>query len=186
MTIDHRAVKLFDGYTPYGGIQFRADFLLSTGGGLAEADTPALLATANAIEAKEYIFRPGKGIWIFTRMMLLFHREPLVDFGKYGNAELTEGAIVSVKDAAGGIVHRFNPKPITRIADWFLVAGADLAEVDRAFVSIRWTAEKAGSKTVFDANVGGYLSINFPEAPTGLLEQYFHLQGHQIKAWAES
>jgi len=182
---DHRSRKLFDGYTPYGGIEFRADFLLSTEGGIAAADDPVTLATANAIEAKEYIFRPGKGSWVFTRMLILIHREPFVDIGKYGDNELVEGAIVSIKNSANEIIHRFNPKPICRVADWYLLAGADVPEVDRAFVPIRWTGDKAGIKTMLDTTADDYLSVNFPEAPVGLLEQYFAIQGNQIKAWIE-
>ncbi len=106
--LDFRADKLFDGYTAFGGIRFRLDALLSTDGGRLTADDAPTLALCDASVSGEFTWRPGKHLWILTRVLLVIESQGVLDPAKYGNSELDTGILVTMKNHTGQVLHRFN------------------------------------------------------------------------------
>jgi len=180
--MDERATKLFDGSTPFGSPEFGLDILLSTNGGLLEADDAPSLALCNQNVAGDFTFKPGKHVWVLLRLLLTIDVSPkMINYSTYGDNELAQGLVASIRRDDGSIKHRFNPKPLTRILDWSLLAGVDLPVVDRSTVPIRWTLEKKGVLCVIDANVGEYFSLQVQELPVGITGQFAHLQGYRLE-----
>lgn len=183
MLPDFRANKPIDGYTLFGGIRFRLDALLSTDGGRLTADDAPTLALCDASAAGEFTWRPGKHVWVLTRLLVVIEAQGVLDPSKYGGAELSTGFKVTMKNNSGAVLHRFNPKPIVRIADWALIAGQDPSP-DKKLLHIRWTLAKGGPLNVLDANVGQYFSVDQPEAPSGIMGQFYLIQGFQLTPYS--
>jgi len=173
--MDTRVNRLYNGYSQYGGVQYRLDQLLST-------DGEGTLANANAITANEFSFRPLLGIWVVVRILVQIVKKPMIDLLKYGDNELTDGMVVSIKNGDDTYKHIYNPKPLIRVADWALLARAELTD-ERAIIVLRWTLSAAGVVTLMDAREGEYLSLEVPEAPVGLDSHYLQLQGYRITRW---
>lgn len=187
MPNDPRATKLFDGYTPIGSPGFGLDILLSMDGGRLKADDGPTLALTNQNSINDFTFRPGKHVWVLLRLLIIIDFSPKkVNYNTYGDAELTLGAILSIKNSDGSVKYRFNPKPLTRILDWALLAGVDLPVIDRSTIPIRWTIAKKGVLCVLDGNNDEYFSVQFPEAPTGITSQFGHLQGYRLSTFTGS
>lgn len=172
--MDTRVNRLYNGYSIFGGVQFRLDQLLSD-------DGIGTLSHANAITQAEFTFRPTLGIWVVATVNIQIVETPMLNLLKYGDNELTDGIVVSVKHSDGSFKHIYTPKPITRIADWSLVAQSELQE--RAVVVLQWRIGQVGVPTLMDADAGEYFSMNVPEAPTGLDSHYIQLQGYRITRW---
>ncbi len=171
---DTRVNRLYNGYSPFGGVQFRLDQLLST-------DGIGTLANANIISAAEFTFKPPLGIWVVASINVQIVKKPMLDLLKYGDNELSQGIVVSVRNGDGSPKHIYNPKPIRRIGDWALVARTELQE--RAIVVLHWRLAEEGVPTLLDADEGEYFSLDVPEIPTGLDSHYIQLQGFRITRW---
>jgi hypothetical protein len=181
--MDYRANRLFNGRSPYGGVQHRLDVLLSTTGGVFDADSEGDPSVYEVLTTGEYTYAPTTGeIVCVTRLLCLVEKGPTVDLSKYGTSQLTNGILLSVKTDTG-LKHLFNPKPITNIAEWTLLVGTDLPTVDRQFVSLRWTLSKAGVVCVLDGSQGDYFSCELQEDCAGLDNQYMSLQGFKLEPW---
>ena len=183
MLPDFRANKPIDGYTFFGGVRFRLDALLSTDGGRLTADDAPTLAVCDASSEGEFTWRPGKHVWVLTRLLIVIEAQGVLDPAKYGSSKLTTGFKVTMKNNDGAVEHRFNPKPIVRIADWAHLAGQDPSP-DMKLLHIRWTLSKGGPLTVMDANIGQYFSIDQPIAPAGIMDQFYQIQGFQLTSFS--
>ena len=153
----------------------RVDVLLSTTGGVTEAD-----ATADAITTGEYTYKPDDGTVMLHRLLIKITDTPNVDTTKYGSGVLTSGLLVTIKNRQDTVIHRFNPRPIVAIDDWGLLAGPDLPETDQSTVIVRWTIEKGSGAVKIHGGDGEYFSVELQEDCTGLASQHFQLQGYRV------
>jgi len=145
---------------------------------------PGTLSAANAITIGDYTAKPVVDITGFARLnrILVQIKKTTgnIDLQKYGSGTLTDGIILSMKDASGTIFHQFNPKPLTTIADWTLLAGRPLPEADKNFLSVRFSLFKGSDSPHINIGAGEYFSFEIFEDLTGLTLQYIQLQGEYV------
>lgn len=145
--------------------------------------------TNMAAAADSYYLTPADNEVMFIRRINTNMR----DTGKWAGEKYTAAGalatgIVITHENAAGVIHTFNPLPITTIGHWDLLAGVDVKETDYTtgddLYSIRWTL--AVSEVSFyrvDGRKGEFIHVNVQDSLAALHEHYMQVQGN--KEWRE-
>lgn len=154
--------------------QKRIDQLLdSTGDGTG---------TTNATTIDEYTYRPALSaisgeLHVIMRILVFVQSASNLDKTKYGASALTNGIVITVKNADDAVIHTFNPQPIKMLSHWGLLVGPDVTDGQKT-AEIRWTLDKAGEPLALKS--GEYLSVNVQDTLTGLTGHIFQVQGYVV------
>ena len=117
------------------------------------------------------------------RMMVFVEDAGAVVAANYGAVAgpLTNGIIVTHTDDSGTVTNLHGQVAITNNADWarlcYDVTYSGFA-AGNDFVHVRWTFDKTGIPLIMES--GDTLKVTVRDNLTGLVEHYFHIQGHYI------
>ncbi len=140
--------------------------------------------TEQAAAAAEYLYKPPMGtVAVLERLNVVLETASRITPNEYGDiTALTNGILITIKNASGGIIHTFTAEPIKVTYHWSLLAGSDVspsafaAGVDS--VSIRWTIKKGGANVALDGDKGEYFSMDVRDTLAGLTSHLSHIQGY--------
>lgn len=140
--------------------------------------------TEQAAAAAEYLYKAPPGtVAVFERLNVTLETASRIAPNEYGDiTALTNGILITVKNASGGIIHTFTPQPIKVTYHWSLLAGTDVspsaftAGVDS--VSLRWTFSKGGANVAINGDAGEYFSMDVRDTLAGLTSHLSHVQGY--------
>jgi len=155
-------------------------------------------ATKNAVgdysaSAVDFELIPASDeVYVLYRIMITVVDVGSFDSGAYGNnITLTNGISVSI---ANGIeetsIDLVDGLPIKTNADWSRLAGVDVKVLDFGLgdnqLIVRWTFERAGAPITLVGDQEESLKVTLNDDFTGLVSQYFLVQGLLVdrERWA--
>ena len=145
--------------------------------------------TKNAIgdyfaAATSFFIQPAAGeIFRLQRMIVNVHDSQKLKAEEYGNlTALPRGIIVRISDSSGVIQELTDGIPIKTNGEWgALCFDAELysaAAGNGDYLRVRWTFANAGYPIRLDGNNGEKLEVVLNDDFTGIVHQYFHVQGY--------
>ncbi|MCW2309717.1 hypothetical protein [Rhodobium gokarnense] len=128
---------------------------------------------------------PANEIYVISRMLVLLRDGGTLSADEYGNlSALTNGILVKVLDSGDSeLIDLTDNVPIKSNLHWSRLC-YDVTEHDWAtgdnFVAVRWTFAASGAPILLTA--GESLAVRLSDDFTGMVEQYFHVQGYSRAA----
>jgi len=137
-----------------------------------------------SVAATSFFIQPAAGeIFRLQRMIVNVHDSQKLKAEEYGNlTALPRGIIVRISDSSGVIQELTDGIPIKTNGEWgALCFDAELysaAAGNGDYLRVRWTFANAGYPIRLDGNNGEKLEVVLNDDFTGIVHQYFHVQGY--------
>ena len=140
--------------------------------------------TNQARQASDYFVIPHvQEVLTIVRVLIYIEDDAKFAGEKYSGATALTNGIKITKNNSDGIIHDFTPLPITKFAQWALLAGVDVILTDfttgNDVCAVRWTLDKAGYPVSLDGTKGEFFKVSVRDSLAGLVDHRMAVQGYR-------